>query len=258
MKTKNSMEAMSKKTKDKPDVPTAGGEKKQSKGKKQPVPCRNQHERKRKKETSEKENDQKKQKAQKKKEKEISEKQKEEKKLEKAQKKKALDERDYNLLDQLSQLNKSVLVFSEHEQEIEEKEKELERRRLEISRKEEEMRRKEAQKGSLKHARDTRKENDVLSRLNKAVVVTSKNDGEINEKEKQLERRLDVSRKEDEVRRKKRMSNTRENEALFNRLRNYVEEKEEFTDELEEENIGKIMNIFKLENSPKKARALIG
>lgn len=60
MKTKNSMEAMSKKTKDKPDVPTAGGEKKQSKGKKQPVPCRNQHERKRKKETSEKENDQKK------------------------------------------------------------------------------------------------------------------------------------------------------------------------------------------------------
>ena len=178
--------------------------------------------------------------------------------MEKAQKKKALDERDYNLLDQLSQLNKSVVVFSEHEQEIEEKEKELERRRLEISRKEEEMRRKEAQKGSLKHARDTRKENDVLSRLNKAVVVTSKNDGENKEKEKQLERRLDVSRKEDEVRRRKRMSNTREHDELFNRLRNYVEEKGEFTDELEEENIGKIMNILKLENSPKKARALIG
>ena len=54
------------------------------------------------------------------------------------------------------------------------------------------------------------------------------------------------------------MSNTRENDELFNRLRNYVEEKEEFIDELEEENIGKIMNIFKLENSPKKACTLIG
>lgn len=73
-----------------------------------------------------------------------------------------------------------------------------------------------------------------------------------------MERRLDVSRKEDEVRRKKRMSNIRENEALFNRLRNYVEEKEEFIDEFEEENIGKIMNIFKLENSSKKVRVLIG
>lgn len=73
-----------------------------------------------------------------------------------------------------------------------------------------------------------------------------------------MERRLDVSRKEDEVRRKKWMSNIRENEALFNRLRNYVEEKEEFIDEFEEENIGKIMNIFKLENSSKKVRVLIG
>lgn len=73
-----------------------------------------------------------------------------------------------------------------------------------------------------------------------------------------MERRLDVSRKEDEVRRKKRMSNIRENEALFNRLRNYVEEKEEFIVEFEEENIGKIMNIFKLENSSKKVRVLIG
>lgn len=54
------------------------------------------------------------------------------------------------------------------------------------------------------------------------------------------------------------MSNIRENEALFNRLRNYVEEKEEFIDEFEEENIGKIMNIFKLENSSKKVRVLIG
>ena len=92
------------------------------------------------------------------------------------------------------------------------------------------MRRKESKnKENLKQARDTRKGNNVLSQLNKSVVVT----GNISENEREIDikegrRRLEVSRKEEQVRRKetlnkenlKRMSDTRrENDDLFNRLR---------------------------------------
>ena len=59
------------------------------------------------------------------------------------EKKKALDERDFNVLGQLSQLNKAVVVIDEQGREIEEKEKELERKNMELSRREKEVQRKE-------------------------------------------------------------------------------------------------------------------
>lgn len=66
------------------------------------------------------------------------------KKKEKVQKKKALDERDFNILGQLSQLNKSVVVIDEQRREVEEKEKELEKKELE--QRERELQRKEGER----------------------------------------------------------------------------------------------------------------
>lgn len=61
-----------------------------------------------------------------------TEEEKEEKKKQKLQKKKALDERDLNILGQLSQLNKAVVVVDhEHGRVRQEKEKELERETVE-------------------------------------------------------------------------------------------------------------------------------
>ena len=74
--------------------------------------------------------------------KQIDNKEKEEKKKEKAEKKKALDERDMNILCQLSQLNKSAIVVDENRRDVEEKEKELERRRLELEKQERDIQRK--------------------------------------------------------------------------------------------------------------------
>ena len=63
----------------------------------------------------------------------------EEKNKEKLQKKKALDERDFNLLAQLSQLNKSVVIVDELGRDVKENEKELERKKLELERREKEV-----------------------------------------------------------------------------------------------------------------------
>lgn len=68
---------------------------------------------------------------------------KEEKKREKLQKKKALDERDFNVLSQLSKLNKAVVVVDEQGWEIEEKDEELKRKNMELSRREKEDQRNE-------------------------------------------------------------------------------------------------------------------
>lgn len=57
-----------------------------------------------------------------------------EKKREKLQKKKALDERDFNVLSQLSKLNKAVVVVDEQGRESEKKDKELRRKNMELSR----------------------------------------------------------------------------------------------------------------------------
>ncbi|XP_078375971.1 uncharacterized protein LOC144659419 [Oculina patagonica] len=61
-------------------------------------------------------------------------------------KKKALDERDLNILSQLTQLNKSVVVIDEPERDREEKEKELQRKKQELERREKEVSRKEKRK----------------------------------------------------------------------------------------------------------------
>lgn len=73
-------------------------------------------------------------------------KKKEEEKKEKVMKKKALDERDLNILTQLTQLNKSVVVIDEPERDREEKEKELQRKKQELERREKEVLRKEKRK----------------------------------------------------------------------------------------------------------------
>lgn len=65
---------------------------------------------------------------------------------EKLLKKKALDERDLNILSQLTQLNKSVVVIDEHERDLEDKEKELQRKKLELERREKEVSKKEKRK----------------------------------------------------------------------------------------------------------------
>ena len=73
-------------------------------------------------------------------EKQAANEEKEEKKREKLQKKKALDERDFNILSQLSKLNKAVVVVDEQGREIEEKD-ELKRKNMELSRREKEVQR---------------------------------------------------------------------------------------------------------------------
>lgn len=52
-------------------------------------------------------------------------------------------ERDFNLLGQLSQLNKSVVILDEQGRELEEKEKELQRKKLEPERREKEIQNRE-------------------------------------------------------------------------------------------------------------------
>ena len=59
-------------------------------------------------------------KAQSQQEKNKAQKEKEEKKKEKIEKKKALDERDLNILAQLSKLNRSIVVMNEHDRDMEE------------------------------------------------------------------------------------------------------------------------------------------
>ncbi|KAL9952982.1 hypothetical protein ACROYT_G040319 [Oculina patagonica] len=78
--------------------------------------------------------------------KEADAKKKEEEKKERVMKKKALDERDLNILSQLTQLNKSVVVIDEPERDREEKEKELQRKKQELERREKEVSRKEKRK----------------------------------------------------------------------------------------------------------------
>lgn len=68
------------------------------------------------------------------------------KKEKKFKEKKALDERDLNILGQMSQLNRSIVVVDEPRRETEEKEKELERKRAELERKEKEIQRKEQER----------------------------------------------------------------------------------------------------------------
>ena len=86
----------------------------------------------------------------------------EEKKKEKVQKKKALDERDFNILGQLSLLNKSVVVIDEQGRDMEEKEKDLERKKEELEQREREVQRKEGNRN---------KENEVVfSNLERIVA----------------------------------------------------------------------------------------
>lgn len=82
-------------------------------------------------------------KAQSQQEKNKAEKEREEKKKEKMEKKKALDERDLNILGQLSQLNRSIVVMNEHDRDVEEKERELARKKYDLDRREKEVERKE-------------------------------------------------------------------------------------------------------------------
>lgn len=72
-----------------------------------------------------------------------AEKEREEKKKEKMEKKKALDERDLNILGQLSQLNWSFVVMNEHGRDVEEKDRELARKKYDFDRREKEVERKE-------------------------------------------------------------------------------------------------------------------
>ncbi|XP_068697467.1 DNA ligase 1-like [Montipora foliosa] len=67
----------------------------------------------------------------------------EEKKKEKMQKKKALDERDFNVLGQMSQLTRSIVMVNEHDRDVEEKEMELARKKADLERREKEVKRKE-------------------------------------------------------------------------------------------------------------------
>ena len=64
------------------------------------------------------------------------------KKKEKVQKKKALDERDFDILGQLSLLNKSVVEIDEQGRDMEEKERELERKKEKLEQREREVQRK--------------------------------------------------------------------------------------------------------------------
>ena len=70
-------------------------------------------------------------------EKNKAEKEREEKKKEKLQKKKALDERDLNILAQMSQLNRSIVVVNEHDRGMEE-ETEFARKKYDLDRRENE------------------------------------------------------------------------------------------------------------------------
>lgn len=105
----------------------------------------------------------------------VADREKEEKKKEKLQKKKALDERDLNILGQLTQLNKSVLVIDEHGREVEEKEKELERKKLEIVRREKEVQRKEevANKENHQNKGEGRKRDVLMDKLRCLVASPS-------------------------------------------------------------------------------------
>lgn len=76
-------------------------------------------------------------------EKNEADKEREEKKKEKMQKKKALDERDFNVLGQMSQLNRSIVMVNEHDRDVEEKEMELARKKADLERREKEVKRKE-------------------------------------------------------------------------------------------------------------------
>ena len=76
-------------------------------------------------------------KAQSQQEKNKAEKEREEKKKEKIEKKKALDERDLNILAQLSKLNRSIVVVNEHDRDTEE-EMELARKKHGLGRRENE------------------------------------------------------------------------------------------------------------------------
>ena len=73
-------------------------------------------------------------------------KKKKEKKKDKVQKNKALDKRDFNILGQLFQLNKSVAVIDQQGREVEEKEKELERTKKELQPRERGLDRKEGKR----------------------------------------------------------------------------------------------------------------
>ena len=71
---------------------------------------------------------------------------KKEKKKDKVQKNKALDERDFNILGQLFQLNKSVAVIDQQGREVEGKEKELEKTKKELEPRERGLHRKEGKR----------------------------------------------------------------------------------------------------------------
>ena len=69
-----------------------------------------------------------------------------EKKKDKVQKNKALDERDFNILGELFQLNKSVAVIDQQGREVEGKEKEPERTKKELEPRERGLHRKEGKR----------------------------------------------------------------------------------------------------------------
>lgn len=100
-------------------------------------------------------------KAQSQQEKNKAEKEREEKKKEKIEKKKALDERDLNILAQLSKLNRSIVVVNEHNRDMEE-ETELARKKHDLDRRENEV---EGTEGAHAHkVHEVNKNNAVRTR----------------------------------------------------------------------------------------------
>ena len=87
-----------------------------------------------------------------------------------------------NILGQLAQLNKTVVLVDEQGREIEEKEKELKRKQLELERRAEEIQRKEevhvyvANKENHQKQSERRKQDDSFNNLKSMVVPSSMSD----------------------------------------------------------------------------------
>lgn len=130
-------------------------------------------------------------------EKQAANEEKEEKKREKLQKKKALDERDFNVLSQLSQLNKAVVVVDEEGREIEEKEEELKRKDMELNRREKEVQRKEKasnkeNRQNISSCRRTEDDDLVFDHLKSHLSSPSNRNDDTDEEEYGSKLRLSV------------------------------------------------------------------
>ena len=109
-------------------------------------------------------------------------KEKEEKKMEKNPKKKALDERDLNVLGQMSQLNRSIVIVDKLRRDTEGKEKELERRGVNLREGRRNIQRKErvVQEPNLQERRE---QEEVFQEMRRMVQGPSRG-GEEEEEDK--------------------------------------------------------------------------